>query len=578
MSVLNLPTEVLVHIFEYVKGGDILNLSVTCKRFNEILEAKTLTRKLSFAGCYTANISHIKCYLKPKIRHENVKEFDLTSCYWLKSIDIRECVLKLSNLDSLYVADTSLTWRHLLMILNKCQLKRLSWSWNHRLDLCRTSIYMDIEFISPQLGHLEFMLVYIKTPIFGRGDLDVLCTWLVHCTALKELWVIVPEQTRSFTASSEFGLPSRQLDFPHLHTLVMSQFCCNRSDGLVNNLFSIILRGCKFNTAWHCFWIAMENLRWAGDLSVDVSEAATLVLSQIDIRSKPEDCPKLEHLSWSKGGFHQLESAFESPSQTVKKFILNSLCMKVKWDSLWSLLTNLEELNVMYCMTDIRSVCSQKNLRKLALPICIIREKEGSDSSQTSESHDIIQVVVETCPNIEEFEFTPCFRCGSENEHTCSKHQESSFVLFSKWKNLRRLKLEGLKCVRSGNFFMQIFKSCENLESISLKNLGLRGNCNYLFELCSALKCCKNLRDFRIEQPNILVTDRLFMALQRCPLIERVCVISTENSRLSSESSVINLVSGAPKLVFLYIWLFRLTQVACRQIRRCISERYVYFG
>ncbi|XP_023702061.1 uncharacterized protein LOC111861597 isoform X5 [Cryptotermes secundus] len=433
MSVLNLPTEVLVHIFEYVKGGDILNLSVTCKRFNEILEAKTLTRKLSFAGCYTANISHIKCYLKPKIRHENVKEFDLTSCYWLKSIDIRECVLKLSNLDSLYVADTSLTWRHLLMILNKCQLKRLSWSWNHRLDLCRTSIYMDIEFISPQLGHLEFMLVYIKTPIFGRGDLDVLCTWLVHCTALKELWV--------------------------------------------------------------------------------------------------------------------------------------------KWDSLWSLLTNLEELNVMYCMTDIRSVCSQKNLRKLALPICIIREKEGSDSSQTSESHDIIQVVVETCPNIEEFEFTPCFRCGSENEHTCSKHQESSFVLFSKWKNLRRLKLEGLKCVRSGNFFMQIFKSCENLESISLKNLGLRGNCNYLFELCSALKCCKNLRDFRIEQPNILVTDRLFMALQRCPLIERVCVISTENSRLSSESSVINLVSGAPKLVFLYIWLFRLTQVACRQIRRCISER-----
>jgi hypothetical protein len=40
----------------------------------------------------------------------------------------------------------------------------------------------------------------------------------------------------------------------------------------------------------------------------------------------------------------------------------------------------------------------------------IVLENGGSDSSQTSESDDIIQVVVETCPNIEEFEFTPCFR------------------------------------------------------------------------------------------------------------------------------------------------------------------------
>lgn len=512
MSVLNLPTEVLVHIFEYVKGGDKLNLSVTCRRFNEILEVKTLTRKLSFAGCYTASIFHIKCYLKPKIRYENVKEFDLTSCYWLKSIDIRQCVLKLSNLNSLYVADTSLTWRDLMKILNKsCQ-------------------------------------------------------------------IIVPEQTRRIGASSQFGLFDRQLNFPHLHTLVMSQFCCNSSDGLINNLFSIILRACKSNTAWHCFWIAMEDLRWAGDLSVDVSEATTLVLSRVDMRSKPEDCPKLQHLSWSKGDFHQLESAFESQNQTVKKFILNSLCMKVKWESLWNLITSLEELNVMCCMTDIRSVYSQKNLHKLALPICIFRENGRSDSSQTSESDDIIRVVVETCPNIEEFEFTPCFRCvsplcGLENKDIGSKYQESSFMLFSKWEKLRRIKLEGLKCIRSGNFFMQIFKSCENLESISLKNLGLWGNCNYLFELCSALKCCKNLRDFRIEQPNISSTDRLFMALQKCPLIERVCVISTENSHLSSESSVINFVSGAPKLVFLYVWLFTLTQVACRRIKSHISER-----
>jgi hypothetical protein len=83
---------------------------------------------------------------------------------------------------------------------------------------------------------------------------------------------------------------------------------------------------------------------------------------------------------------------------------------------------------------------------------------------------------------------------------------------------------------------------------------------------------------YRIEQPNISSTDRLFMALQRCPLIERVCVISTKNSHLSNELSVINFLSGAPKLVFLYVWLFTLTQVACRRIRSHISERYVCEG
>jgi Ran GTPase-activating protein (RanGAP) involved in mRNA processing and transport len=80
---------------------------------------------------------------------------------------------------------------------------------------------------------------------------------------------------------------------------------------------------------------------------------------------------------------------------------------------------------------------------------------------------------------------------------------------------------------------------------------------------------------YRIKQPNISSTDRLFGALQMCPLIERVCVISTNNSHLSSESSLINFISGAPKLVFLYVRLFTLTQAACRRIKSHISERYV---
>jgi hypothetical protein len=77
-----------------------------------------------------------------------------------------------------------------------------------------------------------------------------------------------------------------------------------------------------------CFFLTF-SLEWAHDRSIHVSEAGTLVLSREGMRSKAEDWPKLQHLSCSERGLHQLESAFESENQTVKKFILNSLDMKV---------------------------------------------------------------------------------------------------------------------------------------------------------------------------------------------------------------------------------------------------------
>lgn len=44
MSLLHLPCELLIHIFEYVSGGDKVNLNITCRRFNEILKDKKMTR------------------------------------------------------------------------------------------------------------------------------------------------------------------------------------------------------------------------------------------------------------------------------------------------------------------------------------------------------------------------------------------------------------------------------------------------------------------------------------------------------------------------------------------------------
>jgi hypothetical protein len=73
-------------------------------------------RKLNFARCYTADISSIKNFLQPEMC-KSVRELDLSSCYWLKSVDVQRCVLKLSNLEALYVVDTSLSISNIIKIL-----------------------------------------------------------------------------------------------------------------------------------------------------------------------------------------------------------------------------------------------------------------------------------------------------------------------------------------------------------------------------------------------------------------------------------------------------------------------------
>jgi hypothetical protein len=73
-------------------------------------------RKVNFARTYTTEISSIEYFLQPEICKE-VRELDLTSCYWLKSVDVQRCVVQLSNLEALHVADTSLRSCDIIRIL-----------------------------------------------------------------------------------------------------------------------------------------------------------------------------------------------------------------------------------------------------------------------------------------------------------------------------------------------------------------------------------------------------------------------------------------------------------------------------
>jgi hypothetical protein len=114
------------------------------------------------------------------------KRAELKQCTWYYTIQILRAQRCGSGHCFIMVKICQHNFNLMLLWL---QLKRLSWSWNHEIHVCKASACLDIESISPQLGHLEFLLIYMKIAVFTQEDLDVLCTWLLRCVGLKKLWV-----------------------------------------------------------------------------------------------------------------------------------------------------------------------------------------------------------------------------------------------------------------------------------------------------------------------------------------------------------------------------------------------------
>ena len=120
----------LVVILEYLSTRDKLNLQTTCETFRQILKKNKKTNR---EVCKTLQDVTLPTSLMYSIswsqRFASVRELDLTSCYWLKSVEVRRCVFKLSNLEALYASGTFLSISDLTKILRALhQLKRLSFS------------------------------------------------------------------------------------------------------------------------------------------------------------------------------------------------------------------------------------------------------------------------------------------------------------------------------------------------------------------------------------------------------------------------------------------------------------------
>ncbi|PSN53318.1 hypothetical protein C0J52_04690 [Blattella germanica] len=595
MEISNLPDEMLILIFDYLKGVDRIRLSETCRRFSEILKEKRLSRKLDFSGSYCFSSTDLKFYLAPKVRREIIRELNVTSCYWLTSFDIFKVVRKLQNLHTLYAADTMLSIGSLIKII-EClpQLRRISCSWSMK-NMLKSAMDQSFNNIAARLNCLEFMSFYIKTQLFTRDDFNGITDWLSHCTRLEELRIIGPVQCSSdLTLNTTGSVRIGSVNFPHLHTLVLSVDRIASDLEYLVNLYRVIFAAIKEVKNWRCLWITSQNINYP--LSANsVSDASSLFIPRAEMRPLIDRLPNMEQLAihsylsdelliYELPQLKRLYWCLDQRNRPVVQQDIGDIMspeLKMDWDALWNAFLNLEEVNIRTCMRDIDYIYSEQFLTKLALPICILEGYGDAlqPSSKAAKSYQVMRTLVESCPNVEEFELTPCAICRFQASELS---YESTLAIIGKWDRLRRLKLEGVHCIRTGKCLSHIMKTCKNLESISFKNLGTRAMCNYIFELRQGLRWCKNLKDFRFEQANVGSVRPLLQVLQSCTNLERICIIFSSHNTPPNDNDIQNLCEDLEKLIFLYIelqdWPMRCNILNTTLIKKYKCSRPAFFA
>ncbi|CAG7732973.1 unnamed protein product [Allacma fusca] len=147
-----------------------------------------------------------------------------------------------------------------------------------------------------------------------------------------------------------------------------------------------------------------------------------------------------------------------------------------------------------------------------------------------------------------------------------------SLSTLCKWKNLRKLTIEGAP-IHDGRFLVDIAKSCR-LKSLNLRYLGARAKCNYIEDLCTALRHLQGLQDFRLEQNYIGSTVRLLTSLKQCKSLRRFLLWSNSNDQALDQQSCLSLMEACLELQMLYITIGATTKIMCETIRKNIESKY----
>ncbi|XP_045141930.1 F-box/LRR-repeat protein 18 isoform X2 [Echinops telfairi] len=112
----------------------------------------------------------------------------------------------------------------------------------------------------------------------------------------------------------------------------------------------------------------------------------------------------------------------------------------------------------------------------------------------------------------------PCSRAQSVGDAEVAAIGQLAF--------LRHLTLAQLPSILTGSGLLTIGLQCQQLQSLSLANLGMMGKVVYMPALLDMLRHCRRLRDLRLEQPYFSANSQFFQALSQCSRLQRLCLVS----------------------------------------------------
>uniref|UniRef100_H0VDQ8 F-box and leucine rich repeat protein 18 n=1 Tax=Cavia porcellus TaxID=10141 RepID=H0VDQ8_CAVPO len=111
----------------------------------------------------------------------------------------------------------------------------------------------------------------------------------------------------------------------------------------------------------------------------------------------------------------------------------------------------------------------------------------------------------------------------------CSRAQnvgDSEVAAIGQLAFLQHLTLAQLPGILTGSGLLSIGLQCQQLQSLSLANLGMMGKVVYMPALSDMLKHCRRLKDLRLEQPYFNANAQFFQALSQCASLQRLCLVS----------------------------------------------------
>nr|XP_010964181.1 PREDICTED: LOW QUALITY PROTEIN: F-box/LRR-repeat protein 18 [Camelus bactrianus] len=571
---LGFSDEILLHILSHIPSTDlVLNVRRTCRKLAALCLDKSLTHTVLLQKDYEASEDKVKQLVK-EIGRE-IQQLSLAGCYWLSGSTV-EHVARCRGLVKVNLSGCHLTSLRLSKVLSALQhLRSLAIDVSPGFDAGQLSGEC-----KATLSRVRELKQTLYTPSYGV----VPC-----CTSLEKLLLYfeILDRTREGAVLSG-QLMVGQSNVPHYQNLRV--FYARLAPGYINQevvrLYLAVLSD-RTPENLHAFLISVPGSFAESGATKNLldSMARNVALDALQLpKSWLNGSSLLQHMKFSNPFYFSFSRCALSGGHLIQRVInggrdLQSLaslnlsgCVHCLAPD--SLLRKAEDdIDSGILETLVVSCC---NLRHLNLSAAHHHSAEGAgrhlrraDRAPVQPAmHAVprgfgkkVRIGVQSCPHpfsgqagpqpssvfwslLKDVPFLERLELIGSNFSSamprnepairnslppCSRAQsvgDSEVAAIGQLAFLRHLTLAQLPSILTGSGLVSIGLQCQQLQSLSLANLGMMGKVVYMSALSDMLKHCRRLKDLRLEQPYFSANAQFFQALSQCSALQRLCLVS----------------------------------------------------